>query len=275
MVENRLDRKFAALKAEGRAAFIPFITAADPNPETSLDILKKLPSAGADIIELGMPFTDPSADGPSIDKASQRAIAAGGGISTSLDMVHAFRTEDSDTPIILMGYFNPVLAVGIEAFCSRAADAGVDGLIIVDLPPEEDRELRDPLNRAGLHLVRLATPTSDAHRLNAIADGASGFLYYVAVAGITGQKSADASDIEAALTHVRAATDIPVAVGFGIKTPEQASSIAKVADGAVVGSAIVDQIAASLDGDGNPPLDLADKLCHFVAQLADGVHSAR
>ncbi len=272
---SRLTDRFITLKAEGRAAFIPFITGGDPDYATSLDILKGLPDAGADIIELGMPFSDPSADGPAIDQASQRAIKAGGGLTKTLDMVTEFRAGDSTTPIVLMGYFNPLLRYGIDAFCAAAAKAGVDGLIIVDLPPEEDAELKGPLEKAGLHLIRLATPTSNGERLARIAKGASGFLYYVAVAGITGQKSAEASDIGAAVARIRAVTDIPVAVGFGIKTPEAAAGVARVADAAVVGSAIVGEIAARLDENGTPRLNLAQEVLDFVASLAKGVKGAR
>jgi len=272
---SRLTDTFAALKTKNRSAFIPFITSGDPDYATSLDILRGLPAAGADIIELGMPFTDPSADGPAIDQASQRAIKAGGGLSRTLDMVRDFRADNQTTPIILMGYFNPVLHVGIADFCRRAADAGVDGMIIVDLPPEEDGELKGPMDDAGLHLIRLATPTSDDARLRLILEGASGFLYYVAVAGITGQKSAKASDTAAAVARIKAVSDIPVAVGFGIKTPEAAADVAAIADAAVVGSAIVGEIAARLDADGSAQLDLASDVLAFVQDLAAGVRGAR
>ena len=272
---SRLTACFSALQREGRAAFIPFITAGDPDPALSLGILNGLPGAGADIIELGMPFTDPSADGPAIDRAGQRALKAGACLKGTLDMVRAFRTGDNHTPIVLMGYFNPIFAYGIDAFVVDAAEAGVDGLIIVDLPPEEDAELRVPAARAGLATVRLATPTSDDDRLTTILDGASGFVYYVAVAGVTGQKSAAADDIAAALGRIRRRTDLPVAVGFGIRTPQQAGDIARHADAAVVGSAIVSVIEDALDADGNAPDGLGDKVLAFVRTLADGVRTAR
>lgn len=271
---NRLDVRFAALKEEGRAGLVPFITAGDPNADLSAAILKRLPGAGADIIELGVPFSDPSADGPTIDRASQRAIAAGGGLRATLDMVTQFRRDDTTTPIVLMGYFNPLLAYGIERFTKDAVSAGVDGLIVVDLPPEEDEELRVPAENAGLHFVRLATPTSDAHRLERIVNSASGFIYYVAVAGITGQKTADDSDIEQAVARLKAATDLPVAVGFGIKSAEKAAAVAQVADAAVVGSAIV-QIIEDGVADQTNEQDIADKVIAFVEDLSSGVKGAR
>jgi len=274
---NRLDARFAALKAEGRAAFVSFVTAGDPRPDISADILAGLPAAGADIIELGMPFSDPSADGPAIDRASQRAIAAGQKMAGTLDMVKTFRTQDDATPIVLMGYFNPILAYGIDRFVADAKTAGVDGFILVDLPPEEDAELREPLQAAGLHLVRLATPTSDEKRLQLICAEASGFVYYVAVAGVTGQKSADANDIEAAVARIKAVTDVPVCVGFGIKTPEAAAAVARVADGAVVGTAIVSVIEAHVEkgSDAENGPEITANVLDFTASLANGVKTAR
>lgn len=274
---SRLSTCFETLAAEKRSAFVTFVTAGDPTHEVSTRIVKGLPAAGADIIELGMPFTDPSADGPSIDRAAQRALANGATMKRTLDIVQAFRKDDNTTPIVLMGYFNPLYAYGIDRFCADAAQAGVDGLIIVDLPPEEDEELRLPANAAGIDVIRLATPTSDDQRLPTILEGASGFVYYVAVAGVTGGKSATADDIEAAVTRIKAHTDLPVAVGFGIRTPAQAEAMARVADGAVVGSAIVSMIENGLD-DAHLPKDgsgdtLIKEVLDFTAKLADGVRA--
>ncbi|TNE67188.1 MAG: tryptophan synthase subunit alpha [Alphaproteobacteria bacterium] len=272
---SRLSAKFEALKAEGRSAFVTFVTAGDPGYDASLAILKGLPGAGADIIELGMPFTDPSADGPAIDKAAQRALKAGGSMKNTLEMVRSFRVDDATTPIVLMGYFNPVYAYGIDRFVADATKAGVDGLIIVDLPPEEDEELRLPANAAGIDVIRLATPTSDDHRLGTVLSGASGFVYYVAVAGVTGGKSATTDDIAAAVKRIKAKTSLPVAVGFGIRTPEQAGSVASVADAAVVGSAIVQMIADGLDEEGNAKDGMVEQVLDFTRKLAEGVKSAQ
>jgi len=272
---SRLQARFEALKAENRAAFVTYIQAGDPNREVSSAVLNGLPVAGADIIELGMPFTDPAADGPSIDKAAQRALKAGASTRQTFEMVRKFRIHDDKTPIVLMGYYNPVYHYGTEAFCNDAADAGVDGMIIVDLPPEEDAELRMPANKAGIDVIRLATPTSDAKRLPAILNGASGFIYYVAVAGVTGGKSATADDIGAAVTHIKSYTDLPVAVGFGIRTPEQAADVAARADGAVVGSAIVEMIAAGIMEDGSVKDTTAQEVLDFTRKLADGVRAGR
>ena len=271
---RRLENTFKRLGAENRAAFITFITAGDPDRETSQTILNGMPGAGADIIELGMPFSDPSADGPSIDQAAQRALAAGGSMRQTLEMVTEFRKTNTDTPIVLMGYFNPVYIYGIDVFVRDAATAGVDGLIIVDLPPEEDAELRIPAQQAGIDLIRLATPTSDDARLTDIVSGASGFIYYVAVAGVTGGKSATQEDIRSAVTKIRAHTDLPVAVGFGIRTAEQAQAMATVADAAVVGSAIVEGIANTLDTENRASGDTAGRALHIVSALAAGVRSA-
>ncbi len=272
---SRLETKFAALRAENKAGFVAFITAGDPDYDTSLKVLKGLPSQGVDIIELGMPFTDPSADGPAIDRAAQRALAGGMSLKKTLDMVRAFREDNNETPIVLMGYFNPVFAYGIERFATDASNAGVDGLIIVDLPPEEDEELRIPANEAGIDVIRLATPTSDNKRLPKVLEGASGFVYYVAVAGVTGGKSATEGDIESAITHIRQHTNLPVAVGFGIKTPEQAAVMAKYADGVVVGSAIVSMIEDGIGDNGALKTDLVDDVLNFVKTLANGAHSGR
>lgn len=271
---SRLQATFEALRDENRAAFVTFVTAGDPDYDTSLEILNGLPGAGADIIELGMPFTDPSADGPAIDKAAQRAIAAGASMKNTLKMVTEFRKTNSTTPIVLMGYFNPIFAYGIDRFCADAGSAGVDGLIIVDLPPEEDAELLTPANAAGIDVIRLATPTSDDARLPVILSGASGFVYYVAVAGVTGGKSATAYDIGAAVERIKRHTDLPVAVGFGIRTPEQAAEIAARADGAVVGSAIVSLIEEGLNA-GEPRTATVEKVLNFTQSLANGVRSGR
>lgn len=271
---SRLSSLFARLRTENRAAFVTFITAGDPNYDTSLEILQGLPGAGADIIELGMPFTDPSADGPAIDKAAQRALKSGATMVRTLQMVTEFRVENWETPVVLMGYFNPIYAYGIDRFCRDAAAAGVDGLIIVDLPPEEDTELLLPANAAGIDVVRLATPTSDDARLPAILNGASGFVYYVAVAGVTGGKSATAEDIGDAVDRIRRHTDLPVAVGFGIRTPQQAAEIAAKADGAVVGSAIVSLIEQGLESDA-PGAQIVENVLNFTQLLANGVRSGR
>lgn len=272
---SRLQSCFNRMAEENRAAFVTFVTAGDPTHEASTEIVKGLPKAGADIIELGMPFTDPSADGPSIDKAAQRALKMGASMNKTFEIVREFRGEDNETPIVLMGYFNPLYAYGIETFCKDAAHAGVDGLIIVDLPPEEDEELRLPANEAGIDVIRLATPTSDDKRLPTVLEDASGFIYYVAVAGVTGAKSATADDIEIAVERIKSHTDLPVAVGFGIRTPEQASAIARVADGAVVGSAIVSMIESGLDNNHMPKNGMVKDVLDFTAKLADGVRAGK
>ncbi len=272
---SRLKARFAALKAKNQAAFITYIQAGDPNRAGSMEILAGLPAAGADIVELGMPFTDPAADGPAIDKAAQRALKAGATTQQTFEMVREFRQTDKQTPIVLMGYFNPVYHYGLEAFCTDAADAGIDGLIIVDLPPEEDAELRGPAAKAGIDVIRLATPTSDEARLPTILEGASGFIYYVAVAGITGDKSAAASDIGQSVSRIKSHTDLPVAVGFGIRTPEQAGAVAAVADGAVVGTAIVEKIAAGSHEDGTFSRKSLQEVLDFTRKLADGVRAGR
>ena len=272
---SRLEAKFSELRSQNRAGFVAFITAGDPDYDTSLAILKGLPDQGVDIIELGMPFTDPSADGPAIDRAAQRALKGGMSLTKTITMVREFRKSDQSTPIILMGYFNPLLAYGIERFAEDASTAGVDGLIIVDLPPEEDAELRLPANAAGIDVIRLATPTSDTIRLPKVLEGASGFGEYVAGAGSTGGKSATEGDIRAAITHIKEHTDLPFAVGFGIKTPEQAAIMAKYADGVVVGSAIVSMIENGISENGVPKSDLVDEVFDFVRTLADGTHSGR
>ncbi|MEL6360513.1 MAG: tryptophan synthase subunit alpha [Pseudomonadota bacterium] len=270
-----MTERFEALKAANRAAFIPFIMAGDPDLETSSEILKRLPAAGADLIELGVAFTDPMADGPAIQAAGLRALKAGQTLAKTLDMVREFRRTDDATPIILMGYFNPFAAYGIEQFLKDASDAGVDGLIVVDLPPEEDAELCLPARAAGLDFIRLATPTTDEKRLPAVVKNASGFVYYVSVAGVTGQKSADAGDVKSATEALSAASGLPVAVGFGIKTPDQARGMARIADGFVVGSALVNEIESALASEANKPDIVVNGVLSFARELSDAVRVAR
>ena len=247
---TRIDRRFAALKKDGRAALVTFITAGDPDLETSRQILAGLPGAGADIIELGMPFSDPMADGPAIQASSQRALAAGMTLRKTLAMVADFRTRDSDTPIVLMGYYNPIYVFPGADFLAQAEAAGVDGLIIVDLPPEADDELSIPAMRHGLNFIRLATPTTDAKRLPTVLQNTSGFVYYVSITGITGSAAPVVDDVHAQVNRIRQATSLPVAVGFGVRTPEQAKAISRGADGVVVGSALVNALRDSLDQTG-------------------------
>jgi len=272
---HRLDKCFAALREDSQAAMIAFVTAGDPDHDTSLELLRGLPKAGVDVIELGMPFTDPVADGPAIQAANLRALGNGANMIRTLDLVRCFRREDDATPIILMGYFNPVYAYGTEKFVSDAASAGVDGLIVVDLPPEEIAELETPANASGLSVVRLATPTTDDNRLETVLAGAKGFVYYVAIAGITGGASAEAKSVDIAVTRIKRHTELPVAVGFGIKTPEQAAAIAQVADAAVVGSAIVSKLEQNLDEQGKARPELVAKVMELVSALAAGVRQAR
>lgn len=272
---NRIDRRFAALKAEGRAGLVTFITGGDPDQATCAALLARLPGAGADVIELGMPFSDPMADGPAIQASSLRALKAGARMGGTLDLVKTFRETDRDTPIVLMGYYNPIYRFGVDRFLTEAKAAGVDGLIVVDLPPEEDEEFCIPARKAGIHFIRLATPTTDAVRLPAVLQNTGGFLYYVSIAGITGTKAAAHATVEDAVARLRARTDLPIAVGFGIRTPDQAAAVARVADAAVVGSAIVDRIAAHLDADGRPGPGLVDTAERFVRDLASAVRAAR
>ncbi len=272
---GRIARRFAALRAEGRAGLVTFVTAGDPDPETGRAILAGLPAAGADLIELGMPFSDPMADGPAIQASSLRALKSGATVRRTLDLVRGFRAGDADTPIILMGYYNPVHAYGVDRFLADATEAGVDGLIIVDLPPEEDEELCLPALRAGVNFIRLATPTTDEKRLPAVLRNTSGFVYYVSIAGITGTASADDSAVGAAVERLKRHTDLPVAVGFGIKTPEQAAAVARIADAAVVGSAIVTRVAAGLDAGGKAGPGLVEDVLGFVRALSAGVRQAR
>jgi tryptophan synthase alpha chain len=271
---SRIAARFAGLRALGRAGFIPFITAGDPDPETSFAILEQLPGAGADIIELGVPFSDPMADGPAIQASSQRALKSGMSVKKTLAMVERFRARDDATPIVLMGYFNPIHAYGAEHFLRDASHAGVDGLIIVDLGPEEDSALRAQAARADLDIVRLATPTTDDARLPAVLDGAGGFLYYVSVAGVTGTKTFAATDVSQAVSRIRRLSALPVAVGFGIKTPDQAAEIARIADAAVVGSAIVTRIGEGL-AEGKARAHMVEDALSFCRDLADAVHNAR
>ena len=262
---SRIDATFARLRAENRKAFVAYIMAGDPDRETSARVLAGLPGAGVDIVELGIPFTDPMADGPTIEAAGHRALAAGGSVTQTLDMVREFRRTDNETPIVLMGYYNPIYARagGVEQFLTEAVEVGVDGMIVVDLPPEEDAELCLPAQAAGLNFIRLATPTTDDRRLPAVVANTSGFVYYVAVTGVTGGASADAATVGPDVARIRKAAGLPVVVGFGISTPDAAEAIASVADGAVVGSAIVKQIGA-----GKPVAEVLD----FVRSLADGAH---
>ncbi len=271
---SRLSATFAALKKQNRAAFIPFITAGDPDFETSCALLKSLPAAGADIIELGIPFTDPMADGPSVQASSLRALEAGMSLPRVLDLVRKFRKVDAKTPIVLMGYYNPIHALGTARFAKDAAEAGIDGLIAVDVPPEEDEVLRVPMKGQGLDLIRLVTPTSNDARLKTIVKDASGFLYYVSITGVTGTKDFAQGQVQEALTRIRAATPLPVAVGFGIKTAEHAAAIARFADAAVVGSAIVDRVLAGKT-QGKPRDSLVNDVAEFCRTLADSVHAAR
>lgn len=269
---SRLAATFARLKEQDRAAFVPFITAGDPDMATSLAILTQLPGAGADVIELGMPFSDPMADGPAVQASSMRALKAGATMVRVLDMVRAFRKSDSATPLVLMGYYNPIHAYGVSRFARDVAEAGVDGLIVVDLPVEEDEVLRLPASAAGVDLIRFVTPTTDAARLTRVLDGAAGYLYYVSVAGVTGTKAVPEDAVRAAMAKVRAATDLPCTVGFGIRTPEQAARIAAVADGVVVGSAIVSTIAAGQD---KPRDAVVAQVLEQARALAGSTHGAR
>jgi len=275
MSGSRIERRFAALRAEGRGGLVTFLTAGDPDVETSREILHGLSAAGADLIELGMPFSDPMADGPSIQAASSRALAAGGSLRTTIDMVADFRRSDDETPIVLMGYFNPIYSYGVPAFLADARAAGVDGLIIVDLPPEEETELCLPAREAGIDFIFLTTPTTDDHRLPRVLARAGGFVYHVSVTGVTGTASAAAADVDAAVARLRRHTGLPIAVGFGIKTAEQAAEVARVADAAVVGSALVDRVAGNLTADGEAGPGLVDAVLGLVSELAEGVRGAR
>ena len=269
-VDTRLTRKFAQLAKDSRGGLITFLTAGDPTPSISRDILSRLPAAGADVIELGMPFSDPMADGPAIQAASQRALKSGATLKNTLGMVRDFRLKDCQTPIILMGYFNPIYQYGSHKFVNDAYSSGVDGLIIVDLPPEEDEELCHPAMTAGLHWIRLVTPTTDHKRLTSVLQNTSGFVYYVSITGITGTRSADPESVKKAITQLREMTDLPIAVGFGIKSSDQVHVVNQFADAAVVGSALVDTIKTNLDSTGQPTAELCDNVIEFVKDLAGG-----
>lgn len=274
-MSGRITARFADLREAGRAGLVAFLTAGDPDLETSFELLAGLPAAGADLIEIGMPFTDPMADGPSIQAASLRALDAGMRTTSVLDLVRRFRSRDDATPIVLMGYYNPVYAYGNERFLEDAKAAGVDGLIVVDLPPEEDEELCLPARAKGLDFVRLATPTTDDRRLPAVLKNTSGFIYYVSVAGITGQKAAVAERVAPEVERIKRHAQLPVAVGFGIREPAQAAEIARIADAAVVGSALVDLVAKNLDGDGRATPALVLAVHAKVRALAEAVRTAR
>lgn len=271
---TRIDKKFAALKREGRAALVTFVTAGDPDPETSARILQGLPGAGADVIELGMPFSDPMADGPAIQASSQRALKAGQNMRKTLELVRRFRAKNQDTPLILMGYYNPIYVYPRERFLADAKAAGVDGLIVVDVPPEADDELCLPAMELGLAFIRLATPTTDARRLPAVLANTSGFVYYVSITGITGTAAPDASAVHAQVRRIKASTELPVAVGFGVTTPEQARAISKGADGVVVGSALVNAIRDTLSSTGKATADTVPRVLGLVERLAGGMHAA-
>ena len=271
---TRIDRRFAALKSEGRAALVTFLMSGDPDYETSLAIIKALPAAGADVIELGMPFTDPMADGPAIQAAGLRALKSGQTLKKTLSMVSAFRTSDDATPIVLMGYYNPIYIYGVERFLVDAKAAGVDGLIVVDLPPEEDDELCLPALRSGLNFIRLATPTTNDKRLPAVLANTSGFVYYVSITGITGSASADAGKATAAVARIKRHTALPVCVGFGVKDAASAGAIARDADGVVVGTALVEALRATLV-DGKAGQNTIKAVAALVGDLATGVRSAR
>jgi tryptophan synthase alpha chain len=274
MTSTRIDRRFAALKGEGRAALVTFLMAGDPDPKTSLAIVKALPKAGADLIELGMPFTDPMADGPTIQAAGLRALAAGQTIAKTLALVRAFRKGDNATPIVLMGYYNPIYVYGVDRFLADGKAAGIDGMIVVDLPPEEDEELCLPALKAGLNFIRLAAPTTDDKRLPTVLTNTSGFVYYVSVTGITGSATPDLSKVGAAVVRIKRHTKLPVAVGFGVRTAKDARAIAKCADGVVVGSALVNAVRESLDRKGRATARTVKAVTRLVAELAQGVRGA-
>jgi tryptophan synthase alpha chain len=272
--DQRIARRFGALRQQRRGGLVTFVTAGDPDLGTSMEILRRLPAAGADLIELGMPFSDPMADGPAIQASSQRALRAGQTVRRTLGMVAAFRQTDSETPIVLMGYYNPIYTYGVHAFAADAKQAGVDGLIVVDLPPEEADELFVPATAVGLDLIFLAAPTTDDARLPRVLAYARGFVYYVSITGITGTRSASAADVVSAVERIRSHTSLPIAVGFGIKTAEQAAAMARAADAAVVGSALVAKVAEHLDASGTPIAGLVDGVVGLVSGLARGVRTA-
>ena len=271
---TRIDARFAQLAKEGRSAFVTYVMAGDPDPATSLEVINALPKAGADVIELGIPFTDPMADGPSIQAAGLRALKVGMTLKKTLELVHGFRKDDNTTPLVLMGYYNPIYIYGVDKFLADAKSAGVDGLIVVDLPPEEDTELCIPALKAGLNFIRLATPTTDDKRLPAVLANTSGFVYYVSVTGITGGASADSKVVGDAVARIKRHTDLPVCVGFGIRTPDAARAIAERADGSVVGTALVDALRGSLDAEGRATAKTVNAVSELAAALAQGVRSA-
>jgi tryptophan synthase alpha chain len=271
---TRIDTRFAQLKREGRSALVTFLMAGDPDPETSLAIVKAMPKAGADVIEIGMPFTDPMADGPSIQAAGLRALRSGMTLTKTLELVRGFRRTDDATPLVLMGYYNPIYVYGVDKFLADAKGAGIDGLIIVDLPPEEDTELCVPALEAGLNFIRLATPTTDDERLPAVLANTSGFVYYVSITGITGAAAADAKAVSDAVARIKRHTSLPVCVGFGIRNAQAARAIAENADGAVVGTALVDALRGSLDADGRATAKTVKAVAELAASLAQGVRGA-
>ncbi|MFY9830810.1 MAG: tryptophan synthase subunit alpha [Rhodoplanes sp.] len=275
MTATRIDARFAALKKQGRAGLVTFTMAGDPDQATALAILKSLPKAGADVIELGMPFSDPMSDGPTIQAAGQRALKQGQTLAKTLAMVRAFRATDDATPLVLMGYFNPIYVYGVDRFLADAKAAGVDGLIIVDLPPEEDEELCLPAIRAGLNFIRLATPTTDDKRLPAVLANSSGFVYYVSITGITGMAAPDPAKVASAVARIKRHTPVPVAVGFGVRTAADAASIARGADAVVVGSALVAALAKTLDTSGVATGGAVESVAAVVRELAAGVRAAR
>ena len=272
---SRIAARFAALRADGRGALIPFLEAWDPDRATSMEILRGMPAAGADLIELGMPFTDPMADGPIIQAAGKRALAAGATVGGILAMVWEFRENDHATPVILMGYLNPILSYGVERFCADAAAAGVDGLIVVDLPTEEADLLLPHARAKGIDVIRLIAPTTDDARMPKVLSGSSGFIYYVSITGITGTRTASAAELQAAIPRIRAVSDLPVAVGFGVRTPEQAAQAVRAGDGAVVASALIETLSACIDEHGRAAPDTARKVLDQVRALAEGVRTAR
>ena len=272
---TRIETRFAKCRSEGRAALVTFLMAGDPDPATSLELIASLPKAGADVIEIGMPFTDPMADGPSIQAAGLRALASGMTLAKTLDLVRAFRKQDNETPIVLMGYFNPIYVRGVDKFLAEAKDAGVDGLIVVDLPPEEDDELCIPALKAGLNFIRLATPTTDDKRLPKVLTNTSGFLYYVSITGITGAATPDYSKVADAVTRIKKQTQLPIAVGFGVKNAQTAAAIAASADGVVVGSALIDTLKNSLDEKGAATPKTIGAVTKLVSEISDGVRQAR
>ena len=272
---SRIAARFAALKAEGRGALMPFLEAGDPDLATSLEILRGMPGAGADLIEIGCPFTDPMADGPTVQRAAIRALDHGARMTTTLQMVRDFRVDDSATPVVLMGYLNPILSYGPERFCVDAAAAGVDGLIVVDLPSEEADLLLPLATAQGIDIIRLVAPTTDDARRPQVLEGSSGFVYYVSITGITGTRTGSVAELQAAIPRIRRVTDLPIAIGFGVRTPDQAANAVRVADGAVVASALIDTLAASLDDQGRAGPDTVTKVLDQVRALAAAVHDAR